>query len=89
MNAAELTITLTRNEAQCLYDHTGTMPYAPGSWSHNVRARLSEALAGGVPREDTQDREGQSERVTPGGFESRYVSSPVAPPGVSPPQDSE
>lgn len=38
-------LTLTRDDAQGLYDHTGTMPYAPGSWSNNVRTVLSEALA--------------------------------------------
>lgn len=40
-----LKITLTREDAQYLYDHTGTMPFLRGSWSNNVRAALSEALA--------------------------------------------
>jgi len=35
---------MTYADAQALYDHTGTMPYAPGSWSNNVREELSEIL---------------------------------------------
>jgi hypothetical protein len=31
-------------DAQSLYEHIGTMPYAPGSWSNIVREELSEAL---------------------------------------------
>ena len=37
-------ITLSWDDAQCLYDHTGTMPWVPGSWSKNVRDELSEVL---------------------------------------------
>jgi hypothetical protein len=39
-----VSITLSRADAQALYDHTGTMPHAPGSWSNAVRGELSEAL---------------------------------------------
>lgn len=35
---------LSRRDARALYDHTGTMPSAPGSWSNNVRSLLSEVL---------------------------------------------
>ncbi len=39
-----VTITLSYKDAQALYDHTGTMPWAPESWSNNIRAELSEVL---------------------------------------------
>jgi len=43
---------LSREDWQGLYDHLGAIPYAPGSWSHNWRAALSEALA---HRESVED----------------------------------
>lgn len=49
---AKLVLPLSRWEAQALYDHTGTMPHAPGSWSNNLRDALSQLLATGhVTRE--------------------------------------
>lgn len=48
----KITLELDPSDAQGLYDHTGTMPSAPGSWSNNVRAALSEALAARRPPND-------------------------------------
>lgn len=48
-------IALSMRDARQLYEHTGTMPFAPGSWSHHVRAELSSALSG-EPRRTHDDR---------------------------------
>jgi hypothetical protein len=45
--AEYVTLVLSREDAQALYDHTGTMPFAPDAWSHQVRSALSEALSAG------------------------------------------
>lgn len=37
-------VELSREDAQRLYDHTGTMPSVLGSWANNVRDALSTAL---------------------------------------------
>jgi hypothetical protein len=41
---AWVSLELSYTDAQRLYEHLGTMPYAPGSWSHVIRAELSDAL---------------------------------------------
>lgn len=41
---AEILLGLSTASAQALYDHTGTMPWAPGSWTHTVRRALSDEL---------------------------------------------
>lgn len=37
-------IAFTRDDAQALYDLTGTLPFAPDSWTHRVRSELSSVL---------------------------------------------
>ena len=40
----KVTIGLTVFDAQRLYDHMGTMPWAPLSWSTKLRRKLSTVL---------------------------------------------
>lgn len=59
---------LSRDDLQGLYDHLGTIPYAPGSWSHNWRAALSEALAIDAARSvRPEDASTGSKSSSPGG----------------------
>lgn len=58
-----VTVRLTRQDARKLYDHTGTMPFALGSWSNNVRDALSGEIGYGVCMKD-----GCYQPITSGGY---------------------
>lgn len=58
-----VTVRLTRQDARKLYDHTGTMPFAEGSWSNNVRDALSGEIGYGVCMKD-----GCYQPITSGGY---------------------
>lgn len=83
---------------QALYDHTGTMPHEPGSWSGELRGRLSSALgyakgshgiafAGGIGNSDRSDgaltSPKQAETVTSASASGTYPGPSISPTRLS------